>query len=394
MSLSEKKILIGICGSIAAYKIAELISLLKKQNAQVRTIASPSALEFIGKATLEGLSGNPVLTSDFVDGQMMSHIQLAKWADLFIIAPATAQTINSLHAGVGHSPIISTYLAYDLKKPLLVAPAMNTQMLYHPTTQQSFRQLSSWGVSILPTGSGQLACGDVGEGRMLEPTVLAKEIYEALFPTSRLSILITAGGTKIPIDSVRSITNMSSGRTGVLLADYLSQKNYSVDLLLSKDAVSPQKTWNVTRFETYSDLAKLLEEKLTKNHYDLVIHSAAVSDFTVEAPEAHRKIPSGQNMLLHLYPTEKIIGKIKKWNQTCKLIGFKLTDTADEVARENSIRKLFSQSADWVIHNDMSQMTQQNHTFRIFDTKQEVAQCHTKQELGPLIEKSILKELL
>jgi phosphopantothenoylcysteine decarboxylase / phosphopantothenate---cysteine ligase len=394
MSLSNKNILIGLSGSIAAYKVCELISMLKKQKANVKTIATPSALNFVGKATLEGLSENPVITSDFTDGQMMAHIQLAKWADLFLIAPASAQTINSLHSGVGSSPLISTYLAYDLKKPLLVAPAMNTQMLFHPTTQQSFKQLSSWGLRILPTGSGNLACGDVGEGRLLEPEILLKEIYETLFPTAKLSILITAGGTKIPIDSVRSITNTSTGRTGTLLADYLSQKNYAVDLLLSKEAEMPSVTQNVTRFETYTDLAKLLEEKLTKNKYDLVIHSAAVSDFAVESMDSKGKIPSGKSMVLHLYPTEKIIAKIKKWNNNCKLVGFKLTDTEDEESRSQSIRKLFSQSADWVIHNDLSQISEKSHRFHLYDPKKEVAHCDDKQQLGPLIEKSILKELL
>ncbi len=394
MSLSNKKILIGLSGSISAYKVCELISLLKKQNAEVKTIATDSALEFVGKATLEGLSENPVVTSDFTDGQMMAHIQLAKWADVFLIAPASAQTINSLHSGVGHSPLISTYLAYDLKKPLLVAPAMNTQMLFHPTTQQSFKQLSSWGLRILPTGDGPLACGDVGAGRLLEPEVLLKEITEALYPTARLSILITAGGTKIPIDSVRAITNTSSGRTGTLLADYLAQKKYSVDLLLSNDAEAPASAKNVSRFETYNDLAKLLEEKLTKNKYDLVIHAAAVSDFALENTDSKGKIPSGKSMVLHLYPTEKIIAKIKQWNNSCRLVGFKLTDTADEDLRHESIRKLFTQSADWVIHNDLSEITNESHQFRLYDEKNEVAHCDNKQQLGPLIESTILKELL
>lgn len=394
MSLSNKNILIGISGSIASYKVCELISLLKKQNANVKTIATDSALQFVGKATLEGLSGNPVVTSDFSDGQMMAHIQLAKWADVFIIAPATAQTVNSLCAGTGHSPLISTYLAYDLKKPLLVAPAMNTQMLFHPTTQQSFKQLSAWGLRILSSDSGDLACGDVGEGRLLEPQVLFTEIHAALFPTSKLSILITAGGTKIPIDSVRAITNTSTGRTGTLLADYFSKRHYSVELLLSKDAEAPVFTKNVERFETYSDLSKLLEEKLKKNKYDLVIHSAAVSDFAVESIDGKGKIPSGSSLVLNLYPTEKIIAKIKTWNKNCKLVGFKLTDTPSEENRHHAIKKLFTQSADWVIHNDLSQITKNSHQFELFDAKKKIAVCNQKQELGPLIENSILKELL
>ncbi len=394
MSLSNKNILLGISGSIAAYKACELISLLKKQNANVKTIASESALQFIGKATLEGLSGNPVTTSDFEDGQMMAHIHLAKWADLFIIAPASAQTVNSLCSGTGSSPLISTYLAYDLKKPLLLAPAMNSTMLFHPTTQLAFKQLSAWGVSVLSSESGALACGDVGEGRLLEPTVLLKEIQNALYPASKLSILITAGGTKVPIDSIRAITNTSTGRTGTLLADYFSKRHYSVDLLLSKDAEEPAYTKNVDRFETYSDLSKLLEEKLKKNKYDLVIHSAAVSDFAVESLNGKGKISSGGSLVLNLHPTEKIIAKIKTWNQNCKLVGFKLTDTSDEDSRHRAIKKLFAQSADWVIHNDLSQITENSHQYQLFNHKAKLGVCNQKQDLGPLLEDLILKELL
>jgi phosphopantothenoylcysteine decarboxylase / phosphopantothenate---cysteine ligase len=365
MFLSHKNILIGVSGSISTYKIGEVISFLKKQNCDVKVIATESALQFVGKATFEGLTGHAVLTNDFTNGSMMSHIQLAKWADLFIIAPATAQTINSLAQGAGGGILVSTYLAYDLNKPLLLAPAMNTRMLEHPTTQLSMKKLSEMGLRVLATGSGDLACGDVGLGRLLDPQDIISEINAALTPTKSFSILITAGGTKIPIDSVRSITNTSSGKTGAQLADYLTNQNYKVDLLLSKDGFKASCTKNISYFETYDDLALLMEEKLKTNKYDLVIHAAAVSDFKL-AKGTSGKIPSASTYSLQLKPTEKLIAKIKGWNKNCKLIGFKLTDTKSLSLRSQAIEKIFAHGADWVVHNDLAEIKKGAHPFSIY----------------------------
>ncbi len=392
MSLSEKKILIAITGSISAYKMCEVISTLRKGGAQVQVLASTSALKFIGKATLEGLSGRAVHTDDFTDGQMMAHIQLAKWADLFIVAPATAQTLNSLANGVGSNIIISTYLAYDLKaKPLLVAPAMNTQMLLHPTTQASLRKLYDMGVDVLPTGQGDLACGDVGAGRLLEPAQIIDHLQKNLFPEQKKKILITAGGTKVPIDSVRSITNTSTGKTGTQLAEYFASRNYHVDLLLAQDAAAPNSTVSMHRFSTYDDLAKLMRTHIQNKKYDLIIHAAAVSDYKVERKNSG-KLPSGKKQTLHLVPTEKLLTKIKKWSPTAKVIGFKLTDTQDPKARLGAIGKIFDQGAEFVVHNDLSEIKPQAHTFHILSSTAKVSSAIGADQLAQSLESTLFKQ--
>jgi phosphopantothenoylcysteine decarboxylase/phosphopantothenate--cysteine ligase len=394
-----KKILLGISGSIAAYKACELISILKKQNAEVKVIASDSALEFIGRASLEGLTGEKVLTSDFSDGHMMDHIVLSKWADVFVIAPATAQTLNSLSSGAGHGILLSTFLAWDFIKPLVIAPAMNTMMLAHPTTQASMETLKNFGVEIMDTDAGPLACGDVGLGRLIAPEKIAERLKEILVAPKKLSILITAGGTKVPIDSVRSITNTSTGQTGSGLADFFTKKNYQVDLLLSKNGFKPSLATSITYFETYEDLKNLMRQKLKEKTYDYVLHAAAVSDYTVDMIKSdkmkadenpgNKKLPSGAEMLILLKPTDKIVAHIKEWSPSSQVIAFKLTSTTDEDQQQAAVKKLFLQPIDWVIHNDFHEISDESHTFAIYGKEGKVNSAHSKNELALNIEKTI-----
>ncbi len=169
-----------LSGSISCFKAAQVLSDLKKQGAEIQVLVSPGALQFIGEATLEGLSGREIIGNDFKKGHMMSHIDLVKWCDLAIVCPATAIKINELAHGVGHGIINSLFLAFDFSKPFLIAPAMNTKMLNHPATKKSLITLKSYGVDILDTGSGQLACGDIGEGRLLEPVDIIQRIDACL----------------------------------------------------------------------------------------------------------------------------------------------------------------------------------------------------------------------
>ena len=175
--MSNYKILFKITGSIAAYKSVFLISKLVQNGCDVKVVATGSALKFVGKATLEGLTGNAVFTDSFADSEMMNHINLMKWADLIIVCPATANTINKLANGIGDNLLTSLFLAFDWSKPYLIAPAMNTKMYDHPATKSSIKKLTDWGVKILPTNEGYLACGDTGKGKLLEPD----EIYELIF---------------------------------------------------------------------------------------------------------------------------------------------------------------------------------------------------------------------
>lgn len=177
--MGNKKILFFLSGSIACFKACEVISDLVKKNHHVQCVCSENSLHFIGRATLEGLTGNPVLTSEFQSGNTMDHIHWMRESDLFILCPATANTINSLAAGSGG--IINTFfLAYDFKKPFLVYPAMNTKMWDHPATQASIEKLQSWGIKVKDTNIGELACGENGKGRLLEVNEILSDIYENL----------------------------------------------------------------------------------------------------------------------------------------------------------------------------------------------------------------------
>jgi phosphopantothenoylcysteine synthetase/decarboxylase len=180
MSKSKSKILFQLSGSIAAYKACQVISRLVQDGHEVQTVATTNALRFVGAATLEGLTGKSVFSDLYEVGKMMDHIFISKWADLAIVCPASANTINSLAAGLATDPIGALFLSYDLKKPYLIAPAMNQQMFKHPATQAALSRLESFGVKILPTDEGHQACGDEGPGRLLDPERVIQSIRECL----------------------------------------------------------------------------------------------------------------------------------------------------------------------------------------------------------------------
>lgn len=177
---SSKNILFLMSGSISAYKACDLVSSLVKEGHHLKVGMTSSALKFVGSATLEGLTGSPVFTDDFEEGRKMDHIHLMNWAELVIVSPASANTINSMANGISSNVISSLFLAFDFKKPMLLFPAMNSKMLNHPSTQNSLNTLSEWGVKVMKTGSGELACGEVGEGRLLETEDSRKAIQEYL----------------------------------------------------------------------------------------------------------------------------------------------------------------------------------------------------------------------
>jgi phosphopantothenoylcysteine decarboxylase/phosphopantothenate--cysteine ligase len=267
--LKGAKILFQLSGSIACFKACALLSSLVKAGFDIEVVATPSALKFVGEATLEGLTGRRVHTDTFESGRYMSHIHLMRWADLIILCPATANTLNKFASGLGEDLVSTLFLAHDFKKPYLVAPAMNQSMYAHPALQKSLSTLSGWGLTMLKTGNGSLACGENGEGRMLEPIEIQAAIESALdlqrvsqhapsrhardkrasgSATHEVStsesglnsdraqkhILITSGGTEEPIDGVRSITNTSTGHTGAELATWFADHGANVTLLHSQ----------------------------------------------------------------------------------------------------------------------------------------------------------------
>lgn len=404
------KILFELSGSIAAWKACGVISRLVQEGHEVQTIATAAALRFIGPATLEGLTGRAVKSDLWEPGAAMEHINLVKWADLVVLCPATTNTISRLAAGLADDLIGSLFLAHDWRKPYLVAPAMNPAMWGHPATVASVGRLRGWGVRVLPVARGRLACGDEGEGRLLEPEAVLEHIRAALPQAAevsregngesellagacadhdvaadisrddngagapppkpgarRLRVLVTAGGTEEPIDGVRAITNFSTGRTGALIADRFAEAGHDVTLLRARRAAAPEsEAVRTETFSNFSDLEAGLRRLLGGERFDAVIHAAAVSDYSVAeiavdgapvAASSSAKIDSGRDVRLHLRPNPRLVDRLREWsaNPALRVVAFKLTRGAEAAAARAAVETLFSHArADAVVHNDLA----------------------------------------
>lgn len=371
----KSKVLFILTGSIACYKACQVISRLVQHGCEVQVVATPSALEFVGNATIEGLTGKHVVSDLFAAGDVMDHIYLARWADLILVAPATANFINKAAQGVADDLVQTLFLAHDFKKPFLVAPAMNTTMYLHPITKESTRKLQNMGIKVLETASGVLACGEEGLGKLLDPDLILKEVIDLLpsrvsFAQSQnkpLKVLVTAGGTQEPIDTVRVISNLSSGKTGVVISEVLTHQGCDVTLLQAHSSQVPSSQLKVLRFTSFADLNEKLENELKNNSYDMIVHAAAVSDYSVESVEVQSKkyspliIPkvssSEEHMSIHLKRNFKIINRLKDYSQNkdIDVIAFKLTSHASSEDRQLAVQKLFSEAhVDAVVHNDLT----------------------------------------
>ena len=384
-----------LSGSIAAYKACNVISDLVQNACEVQVVCTPSARHFVGDATLEGLTGRRVLYDIHEPGAMMEHIHLAEWCDLAVLCPASAHTINSLSLGLADSLVGALFLALPKTTSFLLAPAMNSKMLKHPATEKSLSVLQGWGVEILETGTGQLACGEVGAGRLLEPDELLFRILQKLkAPASKGRILITAGGTREAIDGVRSICNTSTGATGVALAEHFIASGYEVTFLHGEGSLVPQSRCNLLKFSSCADLEQALRLCLEKYEYLAVVHAAAVSDYTVESIEisgqeqqasSSLKLSSKTAPTLRLKPTTKILPKIKDFagsSSPC-VIGFKLTCGASEEEKEEQVARLLSSgTVDWVVQNDLDSISQDTHLCKIYESSGLKAECRTKSELA------------
>ena len=487
------KILFQLSGSISCYKSCFLISKLIQEQHEVKVICTPSALKFVGKATLEGLSGSSVLFNTFTPSHMMDHIRLSRWADLLILCPASANTINELASGITSNIIGALFLSFDWSKPYLLVPAMNSQMLSHPATQSSLKKLKSWGVSILETDYGSLACGEVGYGRLLDLDEIERKIHEEisllsfkkkkkeeeekenqslsrneisknnskdieqkieplrkekkehkkqintesleslknleslenlenLEGDSQNRVLITAGGTKEAIDSVRYISNISTGLTGARLCETMSLKGFHVTYLHSfsshlpfenaeeiervsenfdnvkesrierefhrrnKKEKRPQKTSmpsiQKVSFESFSDFQSKIESLLKNNTFQAVIHLAALSDYSIHSieqkgesflPGKHWKCSSEKgSLLLHLKKNKKLLFHLKEMskNKSIRIFAFKLTYNVKKNALLKIIQSLFKKtSVDFIIQNDLYEIQQEFKKWK--DKKQE-----------------------
>ena len=353
--LTNKKILIGITGGIAAYKTIELIRLLKTAGAEVRVAMTPAAEAFVTPLTLQAISGNAVSTS-LLDPQAelaMGHIELAKWADLVVIAPATADFIARLRIGMGNDLLSTICLA--TASPILLAPAMNQQMYKRSIVQENLQSLTEQGVSIIGPNAGFQACGDIGKGRMSEPS----EIFQAIedhFSQSQdladLSVVITAGPTREAIDPVRYISNHSSGKMGFAIAEAFAKRGAKVTLIAGPvNLATPQ---NVSRIDVISaqQMAEQAVNLAQKNA--IFIGCAAVADYRVEqiAEQKIKKTGDNDELILKLVKNPDIIATVAHLTQNRPfVVGFAAeTQNVADYAKDKLQRK----NLDLICANDVS----------------------------------------
>jgi phosphopantothenoylcysteine decarboxylase/phosphopantothenate--cysteine ligase len=352
--LKGKKILLGISGSIAAYKSPLLIRLLVQAGAEVQVITTAAALDFTTLPTLSTLSEKPVVTDFYSSphtGEWVNHVKLGMWADLMLIAPATANTIAALATGKAESILQTTYLS--ARCPVWVAPAMDLDMYLHPTTKANLVTLEKNDVRILPADSGSLASGLVGKGRMQEPEEIFGQMVAFFAKRNSLSgkrVLITAGPTHEPIDPVRYIGNRSSGKMGIALAREAARRGADVCLVIGPTGEEiPVSGMEVIQVQTAREMGDACMQKA--DSYDIAVLSAAVADYrpTEIATSKIKKAEAAPSIDLALNPDIlKTLGQKKKSGQT--LVGFAL-ETNNEI--ENAQKKLTAKNADVIILNSL-----------------------------------------
>jgi phosphopantothenoylcysteine decarboxylase/phosphopantothenate--cysteine ligase len=352
--LKGKKIIIGITGSIAAFKIPFLIRLLIKEGAEVRIIMTPVATRFVTPLTLSALSQNPVVVEPFdpANGSWNSHVEMGLWADLMIIAPVTANTIGKMVNGIADNMVVTAYLS--AKCPVFIAPAMDLDMFNHPSTQRNLEILKSYGNTIIEPQVGELASGLSGPGRLEDPEKILEIIkghFSGITDLHKKKILITAGPTHEKIDPVRFICNYSTGKMGFALAEQAAQRGADVFLISGPSSLITNHPAihriNVTSAE------EMYQACISKaDEMDVIIMAAAVADYTIK-DQCERKLKKRSSSFeLTLYPTRDILrelGQKKMKNQI--LVGFAL-ETDNEIVNAKS--KLKSKNLDYIILNSLN----------------------------------------
>jgi phosphopantothenoylcysteine decarboxylase/phosphopantothenate--cysteine ligase len=316
-----------------------------------------------------------------------------------ILAPASASTINSMHHGLGNNLVLSLFLAHDWDKPYYIAPAMNTKMWTHPATTLSLTKLKNWGVKILEPEEGSLACGDYGAGRMVSSDSLVQAIEKYKENQIRLSVLITAGGTKEPIDGARFISNISTGKTAAKVAEVFINNGWDVTYLSSKDSEVPNGKFKKKNFSTFNDLDKEIKSLIRNRKFDVFIHSAAVSDYSPLKVNEHIKINSTKKTLtLTFKKTPKLVNKLlyDSYNKSMKLIAFKFTVNLDINQKIEKIEKLLKESnADIVIQNDISDRKEDRQTgFNLYNKKGKISEATDAHSLGSILQKEMREAIL
>lgn len=354
--LQGKKILLGITGSIAAYKSTYLVRLLVKAGAEVKVILTPSAKDFVSSLTLSTLSRNPVLIDLFDEQSWANHVMLGRWADVMVIAPLSCNTLAKMANGQCDNLLLAAYLSATC--PVVVAPAMDEDMWHHPATKDNLNKLESFGNKIIPVENGDLASGLHGEGRMAEPGQILDFISSCFFltptqarPLEGKKAIVTAGPTYEPIDPVRFIGNHSSGKMGVAIAKELKLRGAEVTLIMGPSQIEiAVDELLVVRVTTADEMYKEVNERFAKT--DLAIMAAAVADYTPVSPVNEKIKKKEERLILDLTKTKDILkslGDRKKTGQV--LVGFAL-ETKNE--KQYALDKLQKKNADLIVLNSLN----------------------------------------
>lgn len=349
MSLSGKKILLGITGSIAAYKAILLVRLLVKSGAEVKVILTPAARDFVSPLTLSTLSRNPVPVDLFKENEWANHVQLGRWADIMLIAPLSVNTLSKMAQGQCDNLLLATWLSATC--PVAIAPAMDEDMWHHPFTQQNLEKLKSIGHKVVPVGKGELASGLIGEGRMAEPEDIFAFLEDHFFFKQELKgrkAIVTAGPTYEALDPVRFIGNHSSGKMGVEIARELHRRGAAVTLVLGPSSLPDPEGFTTIRVGSAQEMYEAVNDRF--DSADMAIMAAAVADYTPVIAEKEKIKKTGDRLVLELKKTPDILRSMGEKKKKQVLVGFAL-ETQQE--KENALTKLRSKNADMIVLNSL-----------------------------------------
>ena len=350
--LKDKCVCLGVSGGIAAYKACELVSRLKKLGADVRVVMTRNAQKLVSPLTFETLSGHQVAVDTFEHAYEIEHIALAKAADLFLIAPATANVIAKLSAGLADDILTTTALA--MTAPVVIAPAMNTAMYKNAATQANIRVLAERGVTFIGPERGRLACGDEDIGRMTEPDEIARRVCELLTRRADLTgrrVLVTAGPTREALDPVRFLSNRSTGKMGYAVAEAAAARGADVTLVTGPVSLTPPRGVTVVPISTTLELYDQVTTRAAEA--DIVIQSAAPADYRPESVSASKIKKDGGSLTLTLVPNPDIAAEVGRRKRAGQILVAFAAETNDVM--DNAAKKLYKKNADLVVANDVTE---------------------------------------
>ena len=377
------RILLGITGGIAAYKAANLIRLLKESGHEVTVLPTQNALKFIGETTLEALSGKNINLDMYQDVADVRHVELGQQADLIIVAPATASFLARLSAGIADDLLLNAILASNA--PVVVAPAMHTEMWQNPATVANVETLVSRGIRVMEPAVGRLTGHDSGPGRMPEPEEILKFALGAM-PLQGKHVMVTAGGTREPIDSVRFIGNSSTGRMGIELAKAARHLGANVTLIAANIETAIPAGIDLIRVSSVDELELAMDRDC-----DLIVMSAAVSDFKVKKPSSE-KLKRGATVTLDLVPTKDLIANYVA-NHSCVSIAFALADFSGEKLVEVATSKLWDKGVDFIVGNSVTALGSEDNQIEFISRDSHESASGSKAELSRWILERVIPKL-